>query len=109
MCENNQTKGASGFIAVPCSRPDRINGMVAAKYGECIPTTECVVDVLMDKIEMMEGRERTCATMDMAEKVALVKAIQKIARAVGLTDDNSPREIVERVELLSENTETRQP
>ena len=60
-------------------------------------------DETLDKIEILEHRERTCATTDMAEKVALVKAIQLIGRAVGMTDENSPREIVERVKLLSEN------
>tara|TARA_B110001469_G_scaffold117816_1_gene124124 strand:- start:284 stop:562 length:279 start_codon:yes stop_codon:yes gene_type:complete len=54
------------------------------------------------EIEMLRHREETCETMDRAENFALFRAIQEIGRVVGLTDENSPSEIVERVKLMSE-------
>ena len=58
------------------------------------------------EIEMLRHREETCETMDRAENFALFRAVQEIGRVVGLTDENSPREIVERVKLMSENGRT---
>ena len=47
-------------------------------------------------------RERLCETMDKAEKLALIRALQEIRDAVGLLGDGvSPREIVEAVIRLS--------
>ena len=57
-----------------------------------------------DDYDRLAYRERKCESMDEAEKFALVRAIQEIAHSLGMTDENSPREIVERVKLLSENS-----
>lgn len=53
-----------------------------------------------DRIEMLEERCRKCATMDEAQKMALIRAMQEIGYAVGaIGNELSPREIVERVKL----------
>lgn len=72
-------------------------------HGSALDALRDDIRDVLHEVETMKRREKTCATMDMAEKVALVMAIQKIGRAVGLTDDNSPREIVDRVTWLSTN------
>ena len=47
-------------------------------------------------------REKMCETMDKAEKLALIRALQEIRDAVGLLGDGvSPREIVAAVISLS--------
>ena len=60
-------------------------------------------DGTLDEIEMLKARAQKCKSMDEAEKFALVRALQEIAQSLGMTDENSPREIVERVKFLFEN------
>jgi hypothetical protein len=46
------------------------------------------------EIENLHAREKMCETMDKAEKLALIRALQEIRDAVGLLGDGvSPREI----------------
>ena len=53
-----------------------------------------------DELDRLRDREKHCPTMDEAEKVALLRALQEIANLVGLTVENSPRETVEAVKKL---------
>jgi len=47
-------------------------------------------------------RERLCETLDQAEKLALIRALQEIRDAVGLLGDGvSPRDIVAAVRALA--------
>jgi len=94
--------------------------------GEMSTVDEIATDELMvkaaDEIEQLEAkyyegckferenqrlleREKMCETMDKAEKLALIRALQEIRDAVGLLGDGvSPREIVAAVISLSMNS-----
>jgi len=59
-------------------------------------------DQLERENERLLEREKMCETMDKAEKLALIRALQEIRDAVGLLGDGvSPREIVAAVISLS--------
>lgn len=57
--------------------------------------------VIAEKMADLTDRERRCPTMDEAEKVALLRAIQEITRLVGLDNDNSPKDAVDAVRKLT--------
>lgn len=52
----------------------------------------------------LKEREKLCETMDQAEKLALIRALQEICDEVGLFGDGvSPRQIVEAVKSRLSN------
>lgn len=53
-----------------------------------------------DYCRQLEERERRCPTMLESEARALLRALQEIAAAVGLSGDNSPRETVAAVRRM---------
>ena len=56
------------------------------------------------EVNNLRAREKLCETMDKAEKLALIRALQEIRDAVGLLGDGvSPREIVAAVRALANN------
>ena len=55
------------------------------------------------EVDRLQEREKMCPTLDDAEKVALVRALQEIRDAAGMIGDVSPRKIVETVRLRFEN------
>jgi len=52
------------------------------------------------EIERLRAREKACETMDHAQKVALVRALQECCEALGLHDMASPAELVAAVRAL---------
>lgn len=56
------------------------------------------------ELEMLREREQKCPTMLEAEARALVRALQEIADITGMLPSASPRQIVERVRHLSQNS-----
>lgn len=59
---------------------------------------------LRSAVAMLRQREKLCETMDKAEKLALIRALQEIRDEVGLFGDGvSPRQIVEAVRNLKAN------
>jgi hypothetical protein len=58
----------------------------------------------------LRERERLCETMDKAEKLALIRALQEIRDEVGLIGDGvSPRQIVEAVKIRLSNVSRQRP
>jgi len=58
----------------------------------------------------LKEREKLCETMDEAEKLALLRALQEIRDEVGLIGDGvSPRQIVEAVKSRLSNDKLTQP
>jgi hypothetical protein len=52
-------------------------------------------------------REKLCETMDQAEKLALIRALQEIRDEVGLLGDGvSPRQIVDAVRKMKANCDS---
>ena len=58
-----------------------------------------------DLLNEYADREKKCATLDEAEKIALIRALQEIRDAAGMIGDVSPSKIVETVRLRFENGE----
>ncbi len=58
------------------------------------------VKKLQQEVARLKEREKLCETMDEAEKLALIRALQEIRDEVGLLGDGvSPRQIVEAVKV----------
>lgn len=56
------------------------------------------------ELEVLRHRVRWCETADESEKMALIRALQEIAEAVGLSPtEASPRQTVEAVRLMANN------
>ena len=73
------------------------------EYGRYIKT-ELAGDfavAIAERVSSMSDREKRCHTMDEAEKVALLRAIQEILHLVGLNNNNSPKDAVDAVRRLS--------
>lgn len=61
---------------------------------------------LRSEVARLREREKLCETMDKAEKLALIRALQEIRDEVGLFGDGvSPRQIVEAVRSRMSNGE----
>lgn len=59
-------------------------------------------DTLTAENERLKEREQLCATLDEAEKIALIRALQEIRDDVGLLGDGvSPRQIVDSAKALA--------
>jgi len=59
---------------------------------------------LRAELARLREREKLCETMDKAEKLALIRALQEIRDEVGLLGDGvSPRQIVDAVRNLKAN------
>jgi hypothetical protein len=59
------------------------------------------VVVLRAEVSRLREREKLCETIDKAEKLALIRALQEIRDELGLLGDGiSPRQIVEAVRSL---------
>ena len=59
---------------------------------------------LRSEVARLREREKLCETMDKAEKLALIRALQEIRDEVGLLGDGvSPRQIVKAVRNLKAN------
>jgi hypothetical protein len=66
---------------------------------------------LQQEVARFKEREKLCETMDEAEKLALIRALQEIRDEVGLFGDGvSPRQIVDavRVRMSNASVEARQ-
>lgn len=62
------------------------------------------VKKLQREVARLKEREKLCETMDEAEKLALIRALQEIRDEVGLLGDGvSPRQIVDAVRSLKAN------
>jgi hypothetical protein len=59
------------------------------------------------EVDRLQEREKKCPTIDDAEKIALVRALQEIRDAIGLIGDVSPRQIVDVVKIHFENVKDR--
>lgn len=57
------------------------------------------IEKLKAELALYKERQKQCATMDEAEKLALIRALQEIRDAVGMIggDGVSPKQIVEAV------------
>lgn len=55
------------------------------------------------EVARLQEREKKCPTMDDAEKIALVRALQEIRDAIGLFEDASPKQIVDSVKSHFQN------
>ena len=59
---------------------------------------------LRAELKRYREREKMCETMDQAEKLALIRALQEIRDEVGLLGDGvSPKQIVEAVRSMKAN------
>jgi len=59
------------------------------------------VSALRAEVQRLREREKLCETMDKAEKLALIRALQEIRDEVGLLGDGvTPRQIVEAVRVM---------
>lgn len=68
------------------------------------------VKKLQQENARLKEREKLCETMDEAEKLALLRALQEIRDEVGLFGDGvSPRQIVEEVRVRLSNASAEQP
>lgn len=100
----------SGSTEAPCyahySEGLLPDGPAILKDGHTMFLQDVVIDLnrksfLEKEYKKLQERERHCPTMDEAEKVALLKALQEIAEAVGLNPMiHSPRQTVEAVKSL---------
>lgn len=62
---------------------------------------------LRAELRRYREREKLCQTMDQAEKLALIRALQEIRDEVGLLGDGvSPRQIVDAVRRMKANNES---
>ena len=62
------------------------------------------VKKLQQENARLKEREKLCETMDEAEKLALIRALQEIRDEVGLLGDGvSPRQIVDAVKIRLSN------
>ena len=62
---------------------------------------------LQEEVNRLREREKHCATLDEAEKLALIRGYQEIRDAIGLlSDDVSPREIVAKVKEVVSRKES---
>ncbi len=62
------------------------------------------ISQLRSELNRYREREKICETIDQAEKLALIRALQEIRDEVGLIGDGvSPRQIVDAVRKLSAN------
>jgi hypothetical protein len=57
-------------------------------------------DCLAARVAILEEREKNCATMDEAEKIALFRALQEIAKTIDAGSDPSPADVVRGVTSL---------
>lgn len=55
------------------------------------------------EVDRLQEREKKCGTMDQAEKIALIRALQEIRDAIGMFGDVSPHQIVDAVKIRFEN------
>lgn len=60
------------------------------------------ITTLEAEVERLKQRERMCATMDQAEKIALVRCLQECAEAIGLGTNPSPADLVKAVTAASD-------
>jgi hypothetical protein len=60
------------------------------------------IQQLEEEVSRLKQRERTCATMDQAEKMALVRALQECAEALGLGNNPAPADVVKAVTTASD-------
>lgn len=68
------------------------------------------VKKLQQENARLKEREKLCETMDEAEKLALLRALQEIRDEVGLFGDGvSPRQIVEAVKSRLSNVKADSP
>ena len=61
------------------------------------------IAMLEAEVSRLKQRERMCATMDQAEKIALVRALQECAEALGLGNNPTPADLVKAVTALGNN------
>jgi hypothetical protein len=59
------------------------------------------IATLEAEVERLKQREHMCATMDQAEKIALVRALQECAEALGLGNNPTPADVVKAVTAAS--------
>ena len=69
--------------------------------AECDRDADLVLAESARRMADMTERERRCPTMDEAEKVALLRAIQEIIHLVGLNNENSPKDAVDAMRELT--------
>lgn len=62
----------------------------------------CDAEIYARDAERLKQRERMCATMDQAEKIALVRCLQECAEALGIGTNPSPAELVKAVTAASD-------
>lgn len=67
------------------------------------------IEQLEKEVSRLKQRERTCATMDQAEKIALVRALQECAEALGLGTNATLEDLVKAVTAASDATYLDEP
>jgi hypothetical protein len=61
------------------------------------------IQALEAEVARLKQREHICETMDQAEKIALVRALQECAEALGLGNNPTPADVVKAVTALGNN------
>lgn len=76
---------------------DELNAMREA--ADRIEELETAIESIKAELASLRERQRLCLTMDEAEKLALIRALQEIRDAIGMVggDKLSPKDIVEGV------------
>lgn len=99
--QNEPTGGAPLERRVrPAKGPDLRRTLRAARLCDELGHTGDTLAAL-EELKRLRARERACATMDEAEKIALVRALQECCAALGMHDMTTPSELVRAVRELA--------